>query len=105
MIRKNKDLDKLSDDEFFEIVEPLDKTMDDYMSKFLNNYIAYYISKGYELNALWDNKLDVLINTVISENLSKYNIDYCDIDEIKNILEKEYKLKLISDNPIDIEEL
>ena len=79
--------------------------MDEYVIEFLNNYIAYYISKGYELNALWDNKLDVLINTVISENLSKYNIDYCDIDEIKNILEKEYRLKLISDNPIDIEEL
>ena len=105
MIRKNEELRDITDDEFNSIVAPFDNKIYEHISKnILDEFIAYFISTGYEMNALWDGKLDLTIGGAI-EMLAQMDNSKCDVNKIKSILEEKYKLKITSDIPLEIEEL
>lgn len=105
MIRQNKDLSKMSDDEFENIVIPFENKISDYVyENIVDNYVAYYIATAYNMNALWDGKIELTIESAI-DKLGNYLSDNYNIKKIKSILEKEYKLKVVSDDPTDIKEI
>ena len=54
MIRRSKDLNKLTDDEFDSIVGPFDDKITNYITnEIVNEFVAYYISTAFEMDALW----------------------------------------------------
>ena len=105
MIRKNEDLVKMSDNEFDNIVKPLNKKIDEYIKdNILYQYVTYYISTAYKMDALWDSKFNLNVYEAI-DKLAQLTDKDCDMDKIKLILENESKLKVVSDEPTNIEEI
>ena len=105
MIRKNEDLAHMSDDEFDSIVKPFDNKLNEYVeNNILHQYVAYYIATAYKMDALWDNKFNLTVYSALDQ-LAQFTDKDCDMDKIKFILEKEYKLKVVSDDPTDIKEI
>lgn len=99
------DFGKLSDDEFLEVVEPHNKAISDYIkNNVLYDFVAFYIAKGYELNALWEENLTVHVNSAI-EHLSAIEFkNQYDYDILKFILEKKYSLVITNENPLKVKE-
>ena len=98
------DFGKLSDDKFLEVVEPHNKAISEYIkNNILYDFVAFYIAKGYELNALWEENLTVHVNSAI-EHLSavefKNQFDYA---IFKFILEKKYSLVVTNEKPLKVE--
>lgn len=105
MIRKNEDLAKMSDDEFDSIVKPFDDKLTEYVeNNILHQYVAYYIATAYKMDALWDNKFNLTVYSALDQ-LAQFTDKNCDMDKIKFILKNEYKLKVVSDDPTNIEEI
>lgn len=101
MIRN--DLDKLSEDEFLNIIKPHYNAIDNYIQSILYDYVAFYIAKGYEYSSLWETSLKNHVNSAI-ENFSaikfEENFDY---DKLKNILKQKYNLTIKKDKPMQID--
>lgn len=56
------------------------------------------------MDALQDSKFNLNIYEAI-DKLAQFTDKDCDMDKIKSILENEYKLKVVSEDPTDIEEM
>lgn len=105
MIRKTKDLNKLTDEEFDNIVGPFDNKITDYIkNEIINEYVAYYISTAFEMDALWDESFRLSCSAAI-ESLAQLDEESCDIDRIKSILKNKYSIKVIQDKPTIIEKI
>lgn len=105
MIRKTKDLNKLTDEEFDNIVGPFDNKITDYIkNEIINEYVAYYIYTAFEMDALWDESFRLSCSAAI-ESLAQLDEEYCDIDRIKSILKNKYSIKVIQDKPTIIEKI
>lgn len=105
MIRK--DYDELTDVEFADIMEVATKRIKEYIDNgFLEEFIAKTISIKYEENALWnENSLKSIIQFG-KEDLEEFlNFKVVDEKKVKKILEEKYKLKIINDLNIEIEEI
>lgn len=103
MIRKSKDLNKLTEEEFNNIVEPFDNKISDYIkNEIINEYVAYYITTAFEMDALWDESFRLSCNAAI-ETLAQFDGESCDLDKIKSILRNKYSINVIQDKPIIIE--
>lgn len=99
-----KDFETIPDDEFLELVEPHNVAISEYINKnILYEFVAFYIAKGYELNALWEENLTSHVNSAI-EHLSavefKNSYDY---DKLKKVLEEQYSLIVVNDSPLQVE--
>ncbi len=105
MIRRSKDLKKLTDEEFDSIVGPFYDKITNYITdEIVNKFVAYYISTAFEMDAIWDEDFKLSCYAAV-ETLAQLDDDSCDIDKIKNILESKYKLKVIQGKPTIIEEI
>ena len=101
MFRKKQS--NFTDSDFDNIINPFTKNLDNYIEEnILLDFIAFYISSGYEKNALWESSLNRHINTAL-EYLSNCNSLNVDIDRLKHILEVNYGLKVISLDPLELE--
>lgn len=100
MIRKRSD--SISEEEFLKIIEPHNKFLDNYLENKMYDYVAFYLAKGYELSALWENKLTNHINSAIdtfSAIQFKNNFDY---DRLKQILKEKYSLVIVNNETTTI---
>lgn len=70
----------------------------------VNEFVAADISICYQSDALYAEPFDIVINSAL-DDLAQITNDFCDKDKIKKILESEYNLKIIKDNPIEIVEI
>ena len=105
MIRRSKDLKKLTNEEFNSIIGPFDDKVTNYITnEIVNEFVAYYISTAFEMDALWDGSFKLSCYAAV-ETLAQLDNDSCDIDIIKSILLNKYKLKVIQDKPTIIEEI
>lgn len=105
MIRSSKDLNKLTDDEFDSIVSPFDDKIANYITnEIVNEFVAYYISTAFEIDAIWDESFKLSCYAAV-ETLAQLGDDSCDLDKIKSILENKYKLKVLQDKPTIIEKI
>lgn len=103
MIRN--DMDCITDEEYEKVVVPCYNKIQDYFkSTFLDEYVAFNIATYYKHNALWNEPFEIQVNTAI-EDLQQITVEDCDLKRIKQILESKYKLKIVKEEPIDIEEL
>ena len=101
MFRNSMNDEDITDDEFDKIVAPFDKLMTEYIDKnVVPEFVAYYLAKGYNLNALWKNSLKVHCNSSV-ECLA--DIRHFDYNKIIEILETKYNLKVINTAPLEFE--
>lgn len=99
------DPDDISDEDFENIVLPCNRKIVDYIkATFLNDFVAYDLAISYNMNAMWDEPFEILINSAI-EDLAQVTSSMCDKDKVKNILKEKYKLHVISESPLEIEEI
>ena len=98
MIRKRNGKD-ITDEEFFNIILPFENVLEEY---FINNiiyeFVAFYLTKGYEMNALWECPLQHQINSAI-ETLAGIRIkNKFDNNKLYKILKNKYYIKIIDTN-------
>lgn len=89
----NKELEKLTDDEFLNIVKFHSEQIKDYLENELYDYIAFYIAKGIEYNAIFDDDFERIVNTAMETFDSFQFRNTIDYDKIKNILYEKYSIK------------
>lgn len=104
MLRKSEELNRINDYDFNRIVGPFNTEITNYLTNRINDYVAYYIATGFNMDALWDSKFNLICNDAI-ETLSQIDSNSYDIDKVKMILENKYNLKLIQDKPTIIKKL
>lgn len=88
------------------IIEPFFEVCTEYLEKkIVPNFVCFFIVTGYRRNALWQAPFDVFIGSA----LDMFNFECQDYATIKTkvtkILYNRYKLKVISDDPLDFEEV
>ena len=101
MIRN--DLKNLKDEEVEKIVVPTRKFIIEYLKDFLlDDIIAMDIANRINNNALWVDDFKSIISSTIEDIFYQLDVSDCDFDNIKSILESEYKIKIIKENPLKI---
>lgn len=104
MMRYDLD-DDVSDEDYETKLEPcLDKINQYIKDHIVNEFVAMDIATFYEMDVMWEEPLESIIGGAL-DDLAQVTNDFCDIEKIKQILEKEYHLKITNENPINIEEL
>ena len=84
MIRRSKDLKKLTDDEFDSIVGPFDDKITNYITnEIVNEFVAYYISTAFEMDAIWDEDFKLSFYAAV-DTLAQLDSDSYDLDKIKS---------------------
>lgn len=103
MLRTDFDI---SDEDFEKVNQPFAGAIDNYIKEtFLDEYIAFYIATGYNMDALFVGKLSGTLNAAVDSLCDiKYGTKE-DLDRLKNILKDKYHLLLKDDVELDIEEM
>lgn len=99
------DMNDISDEEYENVVNKCHQIIVDHIkTTFLNDFIAYNLATCYSMDAMWSEDFDLLIYSAIEE-LSHLELKDCNKNKIKHLLEEKYKLKVINESPIEIEEI
>ena len=98
MIRKRNGKD-ITDEEFLNIIVPFENVLEEYFIKnIVYEFVAFYLTKGYEMNALWECPLQHQINSAI-ETLAGIRIkDKFDNNKLNKILKDKYSIKIVDTN-------
>lgn len=98
MIRKRNRKD-ITDEEFLNIILPFENVLEEYFIKnIVYEFVAFYLSKGYEMITLWECTLQHQINSAI-ETLTGIRIkDKFDNNKLNKILKDIYSIKIIDTN-------
>lgn len=100
-----KNINEISDNELKKILEPIEKNNNNFINKdVLPRYIANYIYSIHTSNILSNYMLDDIIELSI-EDLANIDKNKIEKNRIKNILEKDYHIKIISENPLKIKKI
>lgn len=103
---RSKNESEISDELFLKITNPINSLFDNFLNEFVfPECCAYYLASGYNTDSLWEEKLNVHINTVYSLLGQPYsNLDYKSLkNKIEKILKIKYNLKIVNENPLDFE--
>lgn len=101
-----EDGEDITPEEHATIVEPFFEVCTEHLEKKIApSFVCFFIVTGYRRSALWQANLDVFIGSA----LDMLNFEVKDYDSLKakviQILYNKYKLKVISDDPLDFEEV
>lgn len=100
MFRRNNGED-ISDAEFHKYFEPHRNRFKTYMLDYIiPDMCAFYISSGYQLNALYSDTFDSFINDVLSMLNCEYQISGNLKENIRKCLRIKYGLIVIKENPL-----
>lgn len=96
----------ITDEEFEKIIQPHVELMDSYLEdKIIPITIAHYITTGFDTSSLFENTFDIHVNSA----LNMFNHALNDKDKLKNrikdILLKEYNMKVTNETPLSIEKI
>ena len=96
----------ISEEEFETILSPfVDKCHGFIEKRLIPVYAAYYIAETYNTSSLEEDTYDIFINSA----LCSFNIEPTDFETIKSnttkLLENEYKIKVIGEDPLDFERI
>ncbi len=99
----------LEEDVTDEVLEQNLQPFLDKISKYIkdnvaNDFVAADIAIAYQTDALYAEPFDVVIGGAL-DDLAQTTNSFCNKDEIKKILEEKHHLKIINDNPIELEEI
>lgn len=107
MIRPASCVSELSDEDFYELIDPYVEDME----KYCNNNLVYELfakslSSAYNNSALFENfTLENEYNDAVDFATSMPEFENINVKKLKNILEKKYSLKIVNENPLKIEEI
>lgn len=103
MIRSDFDI---SDDDYAKVSEPFVNSINKYLKDtFIDDYIAFYIASGYNMDALFKGSLSGVFNAAVDSLCDiQFGSDE-DIKRLKAILKDKYNLLLTSDTELEIEEI
>lgn len=104
MVLPAKKVEELSDDEFEELMKNFDDELDKYIKNMIEEYLTFFLSKGYRLSSIFENKLDVISYSAVSL-LEGSRKNLYNLEEVKKKLEEKYKLKITDDTKTIIEEM
>lgn len=103
MIRSDFDI---SDEDYDKVSKPFEDALDEYLrNNFIYDYIAFYIARGYQLDALFEGTLSGVFNAAIDSTCSIEFGSEEDVKKLKDILRDRYNLLLTSDTELEIEEI
>ena len=105
MFRPKTD-DDITEEEFVTILSPfVDKCHEYIEKKLIPVYVAYYIAEAYNTSSLEEDTYDIFINSALcSFNIEPVNYETIKSDTTK-LLEDEYHLRVISEDPLDFERI
>ncbi len=96
------DFNDITDEEFWNIVQPCEKQLHDYIvDNILDNYVAYHFAIYFNANAMWDQNFSNQVSTAV-EDLAQISIKDCNFENIKRILLEKYNLKVVCESPLDV---
>lgn len=107
IIKLRTDYDIL-DDEFDDVSKPFDDELDSWFENhrdLIDEFVAFYIARGIENNAIWDGAFDGLINSAV-ETLASYFVDSnINRSKLDKILLDKYGYKIIKESPMIFEKI
>ena len=107
IIKLRTDYDIL-DDEFEDASKPFDDELDSWFEKhreIIDEFVAFYIARGIENNAIWEGALSGLVNGAV-ETLASYFVDNkLDRKHLDDILLNKYGYRLIQEKPMIFEKI
>lgn len=107
IIKLRTDYDIL-DDEFENVSKPFDDELDSWFEKhreLINEFVAFYIARGIENNAIWDGAFSGLINSAV-ETLASYFVDSnVNRPKLDKILLDKYGYKIVQESPMSFEKI
>lgn len=96
----------IEDDVFAEIVSPFIDYCNDYLEQEVApKYAALYLAEGFRRSAIWQSTYDQHLNSALDaftmtfENKDKIK------EEVTNILLNKYGLKVVNEDPLELEEV
>ena len=107
IIKLRTDYDIL-DDEFEDVSKPFDDELDSWFENrrdLIDEFVAFYIARGIENNAIWDGAFAGLINSAV-ETLSSYFVDSnVNRPKLDKILLDKYGYKIVQESPMSFEKI
>ncbi|MBQ8659505.1 MAG: hypothetical protein IJ475_01540 [Bacilli bacterium] len=96
----------ITDEEFNLYVEPFSNKCHEYLeSEILPKYIAFYLATGVDMKALWQASFKIHIQSAAG----MFNMNYKNYESLRvkiiDILYNRYKLRVISEDPLNFEEV
>ena len=103
--RKNN-IEDITEYEFKSYIEPHIDRFKNYVQEYaLADICAFYIFSGYQMEALYENSLDIFIKDVLSMMNEEYALTLDLKNDTKKILEDKYGLTINSEDPLSFKEL
>lgn len=100
------DAEDISDELFKTIVDPVSNVLREYIkANIINEFIAFDIATTYKMDAMWDQPLNIQIQSASNDLAELVYKEDCNKKEILNILKEKYKLIVVSESPIEIKEI
>lgn len=98
------DLNLLSDKEHDDIFRTVEEMIKKHLEETIDYELTFQLAQKYKMDALSSDSLIVILNSLI-ESLQDVEINDNNVSHIKSILTEKYHLKIINDDPIEIEEI
>ena len=98
----NYDYFEITDEQFLKTIRFHSKLIKKYLENTLYDFIAFYIAKGIENKAIFDNNYERIVNTSL-EYFDSYQFrNSINYKKIKKILKNKYNLIIEEDYPLKI---
>lgn len=92
----------ISEEDFLDIIHVHQKCIREFLEDELYDFIAFYIAKGIETKAIFDNDFDRIINTAI-EHFDSYQFrNSIDNKKVKKLLANKYNIIITKNYPIKL---
>lgn len=102
---RNEDGKDITDEEFEELIEPFGDACYRYLhDDILPEYIAFYLAEEVKLKALFSNTYRIHINSAADVFNIKYDYEFVK-NKVTRILAEKYHLRVISEDPLNFEEV
>lgn len=103
---RHENLNDITDEEYENIVIPFEESIDKYIrDNIIDDFVAFYIATGYKQEALWDDNLKIMYNSAVEDLCSASNVKIHNYKKLGKILENKYGLRIINENPLELEEI
>ena len=103
MIRSDFDI---SEEDYDKVSIPFGDALDEYLrNNFICDWMAFYIARGYQMDALFKGTLSGVFNAAIDSICDIKFGSTADIERLKAILKDKYNLLLTSDTHLEIKEI
>lgn len=102
MLFRNDNGADITDEEFAKLIEPFeDECYKHLHDNLLPEYVSFYLATGFKMNSLSCNTYKIHINSAADVFNIKYNYEFVK-NKVTSILSEKYRLRVISEEPLDL---